>query len=84
MELGQAAKSKAATGSWRHKLRQALCGGAPQFDCLQVEVSSRCLGRCIYCPRTQAVADPGVDMPLATFSRLGPMLTRARRVHLQG
>jgi len=71
-------------GSWWQKVRQALSGGVPRLDCLQIEVSSRCLGSCLYCPRALAASGSGIDMPMATFSCLTPLLSSARRVHLQG
>ena len=83
MGRGQARDDGAAGGWWR-RLWQRLIAATPQFDCLQVEVSSRCFGSCRYCPRTLATAGPGTDMDLAVFSRLVPLFACARRVHLQG
>jgi molybdenum cofactor biosynthesis enzyme MoaA len=55
------------------------------LDCIQVEVTSRCPGRCTYCPHTTRREDwVSQDMDLATFVRLEPMLHRTGRVHLQG
>jgi MoaA/NifB/PqqE/SkfB family radical SAM enzyme len=55
------------------------------LDCIQVEVTSRCPGRCTYCPHTTRRADwVSRDMELATFARLEPLLHRTGRVHLQG
>lgn len=71
-------------GIWE-TLRERLFGFRRLLDCLQVEVSSRCPGRCRYCPHT--VMDDhwqGRDMDMATFARLWPLMRRSSRVHLQG
>ena len=34
------------------RLREAFLGVQRPLDCLQVEVTSRCAGRCVYCPHT--------------------------------
>ncbi len=55
------------------------------LDCIQVEVSSRCMGRCSYCPHTvDAPYWKSRNMHLATFASLWPALRCAERVHLQG
>lgn len=69
---------------WWRKAREELFAGKPRFDCLQVEVSSRCPGRCLYCPRALAGVGSGMDMSMAVFSRLAPVFRYAQRVHLQG
>ncbi|MEG2172518.1 MAG: radical SAM protein [Desulfovibrionaceae bacterium] len=57
----------------------------PQLDCLQVEVTSQCLGRCTYCPHTtQAAHWLSRAMKSATFAALYPLLRSTKRVHLQG
>jgi molybdenum cofactor biosynthesis enzyme MoaA len=66
-------------------LQEALFGRRRQFDNIQVEVSSRCHGRCSYCPRTMMRAQSqGRDMGMETFGRLFPLMQRLARVHLQG
>lgn len=66
-------------------LKDLLVEPPRQFDCLQVEVSSRCFGRCSYCPHTVLGKEwRGRDMELATFRRLRPLMRRAVRAHLQG
>jgi MoaA/NifB/PqqE/SkfB family radical SAM enzyme len=71
-------------GFWE-SLREALLGVRRPFDCIQVEVSSRCPGRCTYCPRgLRREGRSGRDMDMATFGRLYPLLRRSARVHLQG
>lgn len=71
------------SGPWAF-IKEALFGRR-QFDCLQVEVSSRCHGRCSYCPHTTMSKEwQGRDMDLQTFGRLKPLMRRAARVHLQG
>jgi MoaA/NifB/PqqE/SkfB family radical SAM enzyme len=66
-------------------IREAFLGVCRMMDCLQVEVSSRCPGRCGYCPHTtrrdQWLAR---DMDMGTFERLWPLMRQANRVHLQG
>ncbi len=55
------------------------------LDCIQAEVSSRCMGRCTYCPHTvDAPYWKSRDMSLETFAALWPALLCAERVHLQG
>ncbi len=55
------------------------------WDWVQVEVSSRCNARCLYCPHTTlAPSWAGRLMNMETFGRLLPSLKRARLVHLQG
>lgn len=83
MEDRQADEQKSAVGWWQ-KAWTAWFGGKPRFDCLQIEVSSRCPGRCRYCPRTLPGTGTGVDMSMAVFSRLAPLLACAQRAHLQG
>jgi MoaA/NifB/PqqE/SkfB family radical SAM enzyme len=71
-------------GFWE-TVREAFLGGRRPFDCIQVEVSSRCPGRCIYCPHTSLKDSwQARDMDLATFGRLWPLMRRSARVHLQG
>lgn len=66
-------------------IREVLFGRRRQFDCLQVEVSSRCHGRCSYCPHTTMFAQwQGRDMDMKTFGRLFPLMQCSARVHLQG
>jgi MoaA/NifB/PqqE/SkfB family radical SAM enzyme len=71
-------------GFWE-VIREAFLGMRRMVDCIQVEVTSRCLGRCGYCPHTtrrdQWLAR---DMDMGTFERLWPLMRKASRVHLQG
>jgi len=66
-------------------LRRFLFGEQRPFDCLQIEVTSRCSATCAYCPHTtkQAVWRER-HMEDATFAALEPLIRRAKRVHLQG
>lgn len=61
---------------------------APQrrpVHCVQVEVTSRCAARCIYCPHTTAAATwRSRHMKDETFAALWPLLQQAERIHLQG
>ena len=71
-------------GIWE-TLRERLFGVRRLLDCLQVEVSTRCPGRCRYCPQTVMHEQwQGRDMDMATFARLWPLMRRSSRVHLQG
>lgn len=56
-----------------------------ELGCLQVEISSRCPGKCIYCPHT-VYADnwKSRHMEPRTFANLWPLMCKATRVHLQG
>jgi MoaA/NifB/PqqE/SkfB family radical SAM enzyme len=66
-------------------VKETLFGVRRPFDCIQVEVTSRCPGRCTYCPHT-TLQDRwrSLDMDMSTFSRLWPLMRRSARVHLQG
>jgi MoaA/NifB/PqqE/SkfB family radical SAM enzyme len=66
-------------------LRELFFGAHRVLDCVQVEVSTRCPGRCTYCPHTiQQEQWKPQDMGLDTFTALWPLLRRSARVHLQG
>lgn len=71
-------------GFWE-TLGELLPGRRRPIDNLQVEITTRCPGRCTYCPHTHlAHRWQTADMPPRTFGRLWPLLRRSRRVHLQG
>lgn len=71
-------------GLWE-MVKEAFLGVRRPLDCVQVEVSSRCPGRCVYCPReVRRGSWQARDMEMATFRRLWPLFRRAGRVHLQG
>ena len=56
-----------------------------ELECLQVEVTSCCMGRCVYCPHTtRSDAWKSRHMSPEIFAALWPVMTRAGRVHLQG
>jgi MoaA/NifB/PqqE/SkfB family radical SAM enzyme len=84
-------KSKATDGSefrepgfWE-TVKEAFFGVRRPFDCIQVEVTSRCPGRCAYCPHTtQREKWLARDMDMDVYGRLWPLMRRAGRVHLQG
>ncbi|CAK7064300.1 MAG: PqqA peptide cyclase [Desulfovibrio sp.] len=71
--------------SFSENLRAFFTGAARPFDCVQIEVTSRCPGKCFYCPHTtkQAVWRSRT-MEDATFAALAPLIKRAKRAHLQG
>jgi len=66
-------------------LSEFFLGRRRPVDCMQVEVSSACTARCVYCPQG---ADAGRwkarHMEAGTFAALWPLLQRSARVHLQG
>lgn len=71
-------------GFWE-SIKEVFMGVRRPFDCIQVEVSSRCPGRCNYCPHT--ILQPqwqSRDMNADTFERLWPLMRQTTRVHLQG
>jgi MoaA/NifB/PqqE/SkfB family radical SAM enzyme len=71
-------------GFWE-SVKESFLGKRRPLDCIQVEVSSRCPGRCIYCPHTTLRENwRSRDMEMETFGRLWPLMRRAGRVHLQG
>ncbi len=73
-----------APGLWE-TLKEAFLGARRLLDCIQVEVTSRCPGRCTYCPHTTLKESwRPQDMEIATFGRLWPLMRRSHRVHLQG
>ena len=84
-------KSKATDGSefrepgfWE-TVKEAFFGVRRPFDCIQVEVTSRCPGRCTYCPHTTQCGNwLSRDLDMETFGRLWPLMRRSGRVHLQG
>lgn len=67
-------------------LREILGTSPPkQLDCMQVEVTSRCTGRCTYCPHsTHKEHWRSTSMEASTFAALWPMMRTTHRVHLQG
>ncbi len=55
------------------------------FDCVQVEVTSCCSAKCMYCPHTtKAEKWHSEHMSAHTFVNLWPLLQNVTRVHLQG
>jgi MoaA/NifB/PqqE/SkfB family radical SAM enzyme len=71
-------------GFWEAVKAQFL-GIRRLLDCIQVEVTSRCPGRCTYCPHTTLRERwQSRDMEMDTFEHLWPLMRRAVRVHLQG
>jgi radical SAM protein with 4Fe4S-binding SPASM domain len=71
-------------GFWE-TVKEAFLGARRPLDCVQVEVTSRCPGRCNYCPHTTRRENwISRDLDMETFGRLWPLMRRAGRVHLQG
>lgn len=71
-------------GIWE-SLRNVFLGVPRPLDCLQVEVTSVCSGRCAYCPHTtQREQWKSRNMDAQTYAALWPLLRQAARVHLQG
>jgi MoaA/NifB/PqqE/SkfB family radical SAM enzyme len=67
-------------------LKALLAGLAPRLDLdwVQVEITTRCNARCVYCPRSAPDAPPGRDMAPELFRSLLGQLGRTRHIHLQG
>lgn len=66
-------------------LHDAFLGGKRKFECLQVEVTSHCAGKCNYCPHTtNSNAWKSRHMEAKTFAQLWPLLRMTARTHLQG
>ena len=66
-------------------MRRFFFGEERPFDCVQIEVSSQCTGRCVYCPHTtKRDVWRSRRMEDTTFAALEPLIRRTRRVHLQG
>lgn len=56
-----------------------------EIECLQVEVTSCCPGKCTYCPHTtRADVWKSRHMQPETFAALFPIMKKTARVHLQG
>lgn len=71
-------------GIWE-SIRGLVRNDPKMFDVLQVEVSSSCSARCIYCPRTtKAKIWKSEVMSAETYAAAWPLLRQAGRVHLQG
>jgi len=57
----------------------------PQFDWIQVEVSTHCFSSCVYCPHyTHRLIWREQHMTLDTFERLLPAMRKSRLIYLQG
>lgn len=71
-------------GLWQ-EVKDALFRLPRFLDCVQVEVTSACTGRCVYCPHTTLRdAWRSRSMRAETFAALWPLLLQSRRAHLQG
>ena len=77
--------SRATGPGFLQSLLEGIFGPPRPLDCLRVEITNRCFGRCTYCPHTtHARAWQPRDMDMALFERLWPAMRQSRRVHLQG
>ncbi len=57
----------------------------PDLDWIQVEISSECNGRCVYCPHTEYRSNwQNRLLPLDLFRKIAPAFDRTKLVHLQG
>lgn len=66
-------------------LKRDLLGKRRLLDCIQVEVTSFCGGRCTYCPHTSmAKTWKSRHMTADVFASLWPLMRVSERVHLQG
>lgn len=67
------------------KLREAFLGISRPFDCIQVEVTSCCMGECLYCPHAAQAKDWNArHMSSEIYAKLWPLLRNSQRAHLQG
>lgn len=65
-------------------LMGSLLGLSLPLDCVQIEVTSACPGKCAYCPHTTAKNWQTRFLAPETFARLWPLLRKSSRAHLQG
>jgi len=66
-------------------LRRGFLGQRRLLDCIQMEVTSVCGGRCTYCPHTTMAEHwRSRHMEPAVFAALWPLIRESERVHLQG
>ncbi len=57
----------------------------PSLDWIQVEISSYCNGKCIYCPHTEYQKNwQNRYLPMKLFQNLVPAFSKTNLVHLQG
>lgn len=71
--------------SFLEKLLGGVFGLERPFDCAQIEVTSACVGACVYCPHTaQAGYWHSRHLPPDIFAKLWPLLLKTKRAHLQG
>ncbi len=66
-------------------LNRIFARGAPLPDCVQIEVTSHCNSRCIYCPRT-VYQEQWVErhLPLDVYRKILSDLNGGQFIHLQG
>lgn len=63
----------------------AILGRGRMLDCVQIEVTSCCVGGCSYCPQeAQRASWKSRHMPPEIFASLWPLLRQSARAHLQG
>lgn len=66
-------------------LKRDLLGKRRSLDCIQVEITSFCGGRCTYCPHTtMAETWKSRHMTAEVFAALWDLMRVSERVHLQG
>lgn len=69
----------------RELIKEAFGGRPRLLDWVQIEVTTRCPGHCLYCPHTTRAAEwRSVHMDARVFAALWPLLRRSGRAHLQG
>jgi len=57
----------------------------PHLDWIQVEISSICNGKCVYCPHTEYRTNwQNRLLPMELFQKITPAFARTKLVHLQG
>lgn len=67
------------------RIGEMFFGFSRPFECIQIEVTSICAGRCLYCPQAaQATSWRSMHMEAQTFANTWPLLRKSKRAHLQG
>lgn len=66
-------------------LRESFLGSRRLLDVMQIEVTSFCPGKCVYCPHTTMQEQwKARHMSGECYAALWPLLLETRRAHLQG
>lgn len=70
--------------AWKN-FKNSIAANTRFLDCIQIEVTSACFAKCIYCPHTTMKHTwKARHLDKITFEKLLPLLQRSRQAHLQG